>query len=94
MAKRKKRNGVEYRADRDRWGYRLSHQGRTYKRYAWATREEAKAALIEFKSELASKPKEPELPRAALITVVGAYLIDSAENGRSQWRLDAMRWNF
>jgi integrase len=94
MAKRKKRNGVEYREERDRWGYRLSHQGRIYKRYVWETREEAKAALTEFKQELASKLKEPELPPTALITVVSAYLVDSAEQGRSQWRLDAMRWNF
>jgi integrase len=94
MAKRKKRNGVEYREERDRWGYRLSHQGRTYKRYVWATREEAKAALTEFKQELASKPKEPELPPTALITVVSAYLVDSAEKGRSGWRIDGMRWNF
>lgn len=79
--------------DRGRWGYRFSHQGRTLKRFAWATREEAKAALSEFKHELASKPKQPELPPTALITVVGAYLIDSAEKGRSEWRLD-MRWNF
>jgi integrase len=92
--KRKKRNGVEYRADRDRWGYRLSHQERTYKRYVWVTREEAKAALIELKRELASKPKEPELPPTALITVVSAYLVDSAEKGRSGWRIDGMRWNF
>ena len=92
--KRKKRNGIEYRADRDRWGYRLSHQGRTYKRYVWVTREQAKAAFIEFKEELANKPKEPELPPTALIAVVSAYLVDSAEQGRSQWRLDGMRWNF
>lgn len=91
--KRKKRNGIEFRVDRGRWGYRFSHQGRTLKRFAWATREEAKAALTEFKQELASKPKQPELPPTALITVVGAYLIDSAEKGRSEWRLD-MRWNF
>jgi integrase len=91
--KRRKRNGVEYRAERDRWGYRLSHQGRTYKRYVWATREEAKAALTEFKQDL-SKPREPELPPTALITVVSAYLVDSAEQQHSQWRLDGLRWNF
>jgi len=94
MAKRKKRNGIEYREERDRWGYRVSLQGRTYKRYVWETREEAKAALIEFKTELASRAKEPELPPTALITVVSAYLIDSAEKGRSQWRIEGMRWNF
>jgi integrase len=94
MAKRKKRHGIEYREDRQRWGYRFSQAGATYKRYVWETREEAKAALIELKKELASRPKEPELPPAALITVVSAYLIESAEKGRSQWRIDGMRWNF
>jgi hypothetical protein len=29
-----------------------------------------------------------------LITVVSAYLVDSAEKGRSGWRIDGMRWNF
>ncbi len=94
MAKRKKRNGIEYRAERDRWGYRVCLQGRTYKRYVWATREEAKAALIELKTEVASRPKTPELPPTALITVVSAYLVESAEKGRSGWRIDGMRWNF
>lgn len=92
--KRKKRKGVEFRADRNKWGYRVCLQGRTLKRYAWATREEAKAALIELKQELASKPKEPELPPTALITVAGAYLIDAAEESRSQWRLNNVRSNF
>lgn len=92
--KRKKRKGVEFRADRNKWGYRVCLQGRTLKRYAWATREEAKAALIELKQELASKPKEPELPPTALITVAGAYLIDAAEESRSQWRLNNVRSSF
>jgi hypothetical protein len=92
--KRKKRNGIEYRADRGKWGYRFCRQGRSYKQYAWETREQAKAALIEFKKELASKPKDPELPPTALITVVSAYLIDSAEQGRSEWRTEGLRYNF
>jgi len=51
-------------------------------------------ALIELKKEVASKPKEPELSPTALITVVSAYLVASAEKGRSSWRIDGMRWNF
>lgn len=94
QTRRKKRNNVEYRVDRNKWGYRFSHQGKCFKKYDWETREAAKAALIEFKQELASKPKEPELPPTALITVVGSYLIDSAEIGRSQWRLNNVRSNF
>jgi len=92
--KRKKRNGVERRTDRARWGYRLCYQGRTYKRYAWATREEARAALIELKRELESQSSEPELPPTALIAVINDYLSVSAENGRSKWRVDNLRWNF
>src|SRR5689334_2029234 len=94
MMKRKKRRGVEYRANRERWGYRVCLAGRTYKRYAWATQAEAREALNKLKEEIRNKPKEPELPPTALITVVSAYLIDSAEKGRSAWRIDGMRWNF
>src|SRR5215204_4320518 len=94
MAKRKKRHGIEYREDRDKWGYRVCLQGHTYKRFAWDTPAEARTALSDLTLELANKSKEPELPPTALIAVVSAYLIDSAEKGRSQWRIDGMRWNF
>jgi integrase len=94
MAKRKKRRGIEYREDRQRWGYRVCLQGVTYKRYVWATPAEAREALNNLKDEIRNKPREPDLPPTALITVVSAYLIDSAEKGRSQWRIDGMRWNF
>jgi len=95
MPKRKRRRGIEPRAERGKWGFsRVSPQGRTCKRYAWDTPAEAQAALSEFKREFANKSKEPKLPPTALITVVSNYLIDSAETGRSQWRIDGMRWNF
>ena len=82
MAKRrKKRHGIEYRADRDKWGFRFSQAGVTYKRYDWATPAEARTARNEFQKELAIRPKEPALPPTALITVVSDYLIDSAEKG-------------
>src|SRR5262249_20768477 len=93
MAKRKKRRGIYFREYRQRWGYQVYLQGRSYKRYAWETREEAKAALIELKKEVAARPKEPELPPTALVTVAGSYLIDLAENERSRWRIDGVRWN-
>ena len=94
MKKWKKRGGVEYRANRKRWGYRFCSQGNRYERYVWETREEARAALIEFKKELARKPEEPEASPTALIVAVNAYLADSAADGRSQWRIDGVRWNF
>jgi integrase len=94
MKKHKRRYGVEYRANRKRWGYRFCFQGHSYARYAWETREEAKAALIEFKKELGKKPEEPQSLPTALIVAVNAYLADSAADGRSEWRLDGVRWNF
>jgi integrase len=94
MARRKKRHGVYYRAERQRWGYQVYLRGTSYKKYAWETREEAAAALIELKKEIDSKPEEPKLPTMALIVVVNDYLADSAENVRSKWRVDGLRWNF
>ena len=94
MAKRKKRHGIEYREDRDKWGYRVCLAGHTYKRFAWDTPAAARVALSELKRELENKSKEPGLPPTALKTVVSTYLIESAEKGRSQWRIDGMRWNF
>src|SRR5689334_23539615 len=94
MKKRKRRGGVEFRKDRGKWGFRHYSQGRRYKRYAWDSREEARAALTKFKAELANKAKAPQLPPTALIVAVNAYIADSAADGRSQWRLDALRWNF
>ena len=41
-------------------------QGRSYARYVWETREEARTALIEFKKQLARKPEEPEVRRPPL----------------------------
>jgi integrase len=94
MAKRKRRNGVYYREDRQRWGYQVYLRGVSYKRYAWGSRAEARAALIELKKDIESRPEEPRLPSTALITVVNDYLADSAEDGRSKWRIDGARWNF
>jgi integrase len=92
--KRKKRNGIEFRADREKWGFRFSQAGVSYKQYAWDTPAEARAARTKFKQELASRPKEPELPPTALITVVADYLVASAEIGRSEWRTEGLRTNF
>lgn len=82
---------VEYRKDRKRWGYRLSHRGKRYRRYAWRTKAEAREAERAFIVELASRPN---LPENALVSAVGQYLVESAMKGRSHWRLDALRRNF
>ena len=51
-------------------------------------RAEAARAERETRVELA---KNPPLPPTALSSVVAAYLIESAERGRSMWRLDGLR---
>jgi integrase len=94
MKKWKKRNGVMFRKNRNRWGYRLCYHGHKYAQFVWETQAEAKAALTEFKKELARKSDGPESSPAALIVAVNDYLADSAADGRSQWRLDGVRWNF
>src|SRR5262245_29022249 len=82
---------VEFGRDTKRWGYRVFRAGRRYKKYAWSTRAEAKAAERAFLVELDTKP---QIPRNALVTVVSQYLVESAMIGRSKWRIDALRWNF
>src|SRR4030095_4496958 len=82
---------VEYRKDTKKWGFRVYRAGKRYKRYAWSTRAEAKAAERAFLVELETKP---QIPRNVLVTVVSQYLVESAMRGRSKWRLDGLRWNF
>jgi len=83
---------VEYRENRRRWGYRFFRAGRSYKRYAWDTKTEARRAERNHIKELEDNPPPP--PRV-LTSVVSWYLIDSAapELGRSRHRLDALHWN-
>jgi integrase len=71
-----------------KWGYRFSQAGTCYKRFAWATRAEAKEAEIQFRANLKNNPP---LPPTALVNVASAYLIESAEKGRSSWRIDGLR---
>jgi integrase len=82
---------IEFRKDTQKWGYRVFRAGRRYKSYVWSTKAEAKAAERAFLVELESKP---QIPRNALVAVVSQYLVESAMRGRSQWRLDGLRWNF
>ena len=82
---------VEYRKDRKKWGYRVYLAGRCFKKYAWDAKREAREAEREFLVEL--KNRAP-IPKNTLAAVASAYLIESARKGRSQWRLDGLRWNF
>src|SRR5262245_47665848 len=82
---------VEYRKDTKKWGYRVYRAGKRYKRYAWSTRAEAKAAERAFLVDLETKP---QVPRNALVTVVFQYLVASAIKGRSKWRLGGLCWKF
>jgi integrase len=82
---------VEYREDRGKWGYRFYLHGKCFKRYAWDTKTEARKAEREARVEL---EKHPPLPPTALASIVAAYLVDSAEDGRSMWRLDGLRYSY
>jgi hypothetical protein len=82
---------VEYREDRGKWGYRFYQHGQCFKKYAWETKTEAKEA--ERQARVDAK-NSPVLQPAALVTASGAYLIASAEAGRSQWRINGLSYTF
>jgi integrase len=82
---------VESRDDRKKWGYRFYLRGQCFKKYAWDTKTEAKEAEREAQVEA---KKSPTLQPTALVTAGGAYLIASAERGRSQWRVDGLNYTF
>ena len=84
-------DGIEFREERKRWGYRVCRAGKTYKRFVWRTRAEAEKALRRFLLDL---DERPQIPRNAFVSVVGEYLVQSALKGRSRWRLDALQLNF
>lgn len=81
---------TEDRKDRGKWGYRFFLHGKSWKQYAWDTQEEAKNAEAEQRTELL---RNPPVRTDSLSNVAAQFLIDSAERGRSKWRLDALRWN-
>jgi len=82
---------VEYRKERGKWGYRFYLRGKCFKKYGWETKGEARKAEREARVEL---EKHPPLPPTALASIVAAYLVDSAEKGRSMWRLDGLRYSY
>jgi integrase len=82
---------AEYRKNRKRWGYRFYLRGQCFSRYAWDTKTEAKQAEREAQVEAR---KTPGLQPSALATASGAYLIASAERGRSKWRIDGLNYTF
>ena len=71
---------VEYRKNRKRWGYQFYLHGKCFSRYAWDTKTEAKEAEREAYSDAKNNPGHQP---TALATASGAYLIASAERGRS-----------
>src|SRR6266436_60706 len=76
------------RKNQGNFGFRFSQAGKRYERYGWETRAEAKEAEIQFRANLKNNPP---LPPTALVNVVSAYLIESAEQGRSEWRVEGLR---
>jgi hypothetical protein len=81
---------TEYRKDREKWGFRFYLAGKCWKKYGWKSELEARNAEAEFRTELL---KTPPIATDSLGNVAAAYLIASAEDGRSKWRLDALRYN-
>jgi integrase len=81
---------TEYRKDRKKWGFRFYLHGKCWKKYVWDTEVQARNAEAELRTELL---KAPPIATDSLGNVAAAYLIDSAENGRSKWRLQALRAN-
>ena len=81
---------AEYRKDRKKWGYRFYLRGQCFTRHAWDTKTAAKEAEREARTEAG---KSRALPRTALATASGAYLIASAEV-RSRWRIDGLNYTF
>jgi integrase len=82
---------VEYRKNRKRWGYRFYLRGQCFSRYVWDTKTEAKQA--EQGAQVEAR-KNPGLQPTALLTASSAYLIASAERGRSEWRIDGLNYTF
>jgi hypothetical protein len=81
---------TEFRKNRKKWGYRFFLHGKSWKRYAWDTQEEAKNAEAAHRTELLNNSA---LRPDSLGNVAALYLIDSAERGRSKWRIEALRYN-
>jgi integrase/recombinase XerD len=79
---------VERKRKKGSWGYRFSRAGKCYKNYGFQTRGEAKEAEIQFQASLKDNPP---LPPTALINVISDYLVDSANRGRSEWRVEGLR---
>jgi len=44
--------GVAFRADRGKWGYRISRRGRLFRSCCWDQKEQAQAALDDLRSRL------------------------------------------
>src|SRR5262245_50880053 len=74
--------------ERKRKGGSWDQAGSCYKKYGYLTRADAKEAEIQFRADLKNNPP---LPSTALVNVVASYLIDSADEGRSEWRTENLR---
>jgi integrase len=81
---------TEYRKNREKWGYRFFLHGRSWKRYAWDTELEARNAEAAHRTELLNNPP---IATDSIGNVAALYLIDSAEQDRSKWRIEALRYN-
>jgi len=61
-------------------------------RYLWETKEEAKSAYNKFLKEEFEPLKK--IPKNCLVNVVNDFIVYSAEQGRSKWRIQGLSYSF
>ncbi len=82
---------VDYRSDRDKWGFQKFYRGRRWKRYQWDTEAEAQKAYDLFlRTEFEAAKR---IPQNCLVNVVNDYLIASQET-KSRWRVSGLSYTF
>jgi integrase len=82
--------GVEFRKDRNKWGFRIYLRGKLLKkRYAWQNRDDAERALAEAQHEV---QQIKSLPPTSLQAAASTYLLWLAEK-RSKHRYNGVRYN-
>lgn len=83
---------IQYRKDRDRYGFVVSRQGKRSSHFEYLTKEEAEKAYHEIalglEEQIASGSKE------YLLGEVTHDYITWSNGMRSHWRADALIWNF
>ena len=84
---------IQYRKDRDRYGFMVSRPWKRAKPYfRWKTKEEAIKAW--HKVEAGKEEMIPQKVTVYPLGLVATDFIKDAKNNKSQWRYKALHWNF